>query len=79
MKLETETLSKILKSLTITKDEEIGCDDCFEEIDQFVEMLEEGKDPEQVMPMVKHHLVMCSCCHEEYDALLTALGIDEKI
>jgi hypothetical protein len=77
MKIEPETLAKILQSLTITNEIEIGCEDCYEEIDQFVEMLQEGKDPAKVMPLVQHHLDICACCHEEFDALVAALEAGE--
>ena len=73
MKIQPETLAKILQALNSTHEVEIGCEDCFEEIDQFVEMLQGGQDPEQVMPLVKHHLDVCKCCHEEFDALVVAL------
>ncbi len=78
MKISETTLKKIIKSIGMIKEEEIGCDTCFEELDRFVDMLREGKDPAQVLPLVQHHLEICPCCHEETEALLNALAaIDE--
>lgn len=73
MKMQTTTLKKIIKSLSKTRPEEIGCDTCYEKIDQFVDMLNDGKDAEHVMPLVQHHLDMCGGCHEEFEALIKAL------
>ena len=77
MKLEPETLAKVLMSLTNLQDVEIGCEDCFIEIDQFAEMLRKGKDPAKVMPLVQHHLDLCQCCHEEFEALILALDAQD--
>lgn len=73
MKLDPETLSKIMQSLTVTEEVEIGCEDCFDEIDKYVEMLRQGKDPAKVMPLVQHHLDICNCCREDFEALLESL------
>ena len=73
MKIETTTLKKVLKSLTITQAEEMTCSECFNEIDLYVEMLREGKSPSEVMPLVKHHITLCPPCRDEFEALLVAL------
>ncbi|MBN2045228.1 MAG: hypothetical protein JW757_09430 [Anaerolineales bacterium] len=73
MKIEITTLKKVLKSLTITEVEELTCSECFNEIDQYVDMLREGKSPADVMPLVKHHITLCPPCREEFEALLVAL------
>lgn len=62
-----------MQSLTVTEEVEIGCEDCFEEIDKYVEMLRQGKDPAKVMPLVQHHLDICNCCREDFEALLASL------
>ncbi len=54
-------------------DEEIGCDECFEQLHRFVEMRLSGLDTAQAMPLVQEHLEMCGECREEFEALLAAL------
>jgi len=54
-------------------EDEIGCDDCFEELHEFAEMELAGKSPEEAKPLVKDHLDKCGSCREEYQALLEAL------
>ena len=73
MPLNTEILKQIVRSIATTQDDEIGCDGCFEEIDQFVELELAGKDPAEAMPLVQNHLSRCKCCREEFEALLDAL------
>lgn len=80
MKIETSTLKKVLMSLSITQEEEMTCGECFEEVDQYVDMLREGKSPAEVMPMVKNHIQICPPCREEFEALLEALeAIDNSL
>ncbi len=71
--LNIEKLKKILHALDGTRDDEIGCQDCYEQLDKFVEMLLDGKPAEEAMPLVQHHLKMCGCCQEEYEALLEVI------
>lgn len=73
MKISEATLKAIVAKLALTREDEIGCDTCFEEVDRFVEMLIAGDSPEIVMPLVQHHLEICGNCHEEFDALISAL------
>jgi len=73
MKLTTDKLKKLIRMVKVTKSEEIGCDDCFDELDEFAEMKLAGKSPEEAMPLVKDHLDRCNSCREEYEALLEAM------
>lgn len=79
MKIETATLKKVLKSLSITHQEEMTCGECYEEIDQYVEMLKDGKSPQEVLPLVEHHITLCAPCREEFVALLEALKAIEDV
>ena len=78
MKIKDETLAKVIEALSMTYEEEIDCDGCYEEVDKYVDLLKEGRDPTEVMPMVEHHLQICDCCTEELKALLEALESLEK-
>jgi adenosine deaminase len=73
MKLDTKTLIKTLQAIAVTQPHEINCSECHEEIDSFVEMLRAGKDPAEIKPLVQHHLDICECCREEFEALIKAL------
>ena len=74
MELDLDTLKKMVRDIISTRPDEIGCDECFEELDRFVELVLAGKNAAQALPLVQDHLERCSDCREEFEALLTALG-----
>ncbi len=73
MELNAEVLKKMTRAIASTRDEEIGCDDCFEFVDIFVEAKLQGKNPEEAMPLVEAHLNRCANCQDEFEALLDAI------
>src|SRR3954451_21895141 len=74
---DREDLEKVVRMVSHTREEEIGCDECFEQLDRFVEMKLSGLHPEEAMPLVKDHLDKCGDCREEFEALLKALQTEE--
>lgn len=73
MKLTTDTLKRIVRAVVTTHDDEIGCEECFHELDRFAEMKLAGKDAAEAMPLVQDHLEHCENCRQEYEALLDAI------
>ena len=73
MRLEPATLKRIVHSALTARPDEIGCDDCFEQLDRFAEMVLAGKDVAEALPLVQDHLNRCRGCREEFEALLAAL------
>jgi len=71
--LDPETLKRMVRGIVTTRPDEIGCDDCFQQLDQFVEMTLAGKKATEAMPLVQDHLERCGDCREEFEALLAAL------
>lgn len=61
-----------------TLPDEIGCEECFQEVDRFVELQLAGLDAAQAMPLVQAHLDRCPDCREEYEALLHAMDANEE-
>ena len=48
---------------------EIGCDACFDLIDEFVDAELAGADADARIPGMRAHLEGCPACREEYEAL----------
>jgi hypothetical protein len=48
---------------------ELSCEQCFKELDRFVELELAGADPESRIPGMRAHLQGCSACAEEYESL----------
>ena len=73
MTLDLDMLKRMVHEITNTRPDEIGCDECFEQLDRFVEMKLAGKNAAEAMPLVQDHLERCDDCREEFEALLAAL------
>ena len=73
MTLDLDTLKQMAREIITTRPDEIGFDECFEQLDRFVEMTLAGKNAAEAMPLVQDHLERCHDCHEEFEALLAAL------
>jgi hypothetical protein len=53
---------------------EVGCQDCFELLDEYVELEVAGLDAEGRIPGLRAHLEGCPACREEHQALLELVG-----
>ncbi|GAB4530910.1 MAG: hypothetical protein Fur0018_18400 [Anaerolineales bacterium] len=71
--LTTDVLKKMVYTLAQTRDEEITCEECFEQVDTFAEMVLAGKPAAEALPLVEHHLTVCGDCRAEFEALLDAV------
>ncbi|MBU0494283.1 MAG: hypothetical protein KKA73_13310 [Chloroflexi bacterium] len=72
--LSLDTLKKVISGIMTTRPDELGCDECFEELDRFAELVLAGKNAAEAIPLVQDHLDRCQNCREEFEALLAALG-----
>ena len=75
MPYRRELLIRILMMTRETRDHEIGCEECWEEVDRFAEMVILNHSPEEALPLVDAHLRNCMECADEFRALLDALRL----
>jgi hypothetical protein len=68
-----EAIKGLLHKLEITHPEELSCEEAYDLIDQYAELLQNGEDAARLLPLVEHHLEMCIDCKEEFEALMRAL------
>ncbi len=73
MNLSSEDIQKMMHSVKMTRDHELDCGHCYDEIDQFIELELSNKNAAEIMPLVQDHLDRCVACREEYQALLEAI------
>ena len=66
-------VQELMHMLQHTRADEISCDEVFELLDYYTEIIARGEDAASLLPLIKHHLDMCSDCREEYEALLEVL------
>jgi hypothetical protein len=58
-----------LKRLLGPAGPELLCDECFEKLDEYVELELRGEDAHGRVPGMRAHLEGCPACHEDYDSL----------
>jgi hypothetical protein len=56
---------------------EVSCDECFELLDQYVELEIQGADADERIPGLRHHLHGCPACREEHDSLLALVTAED--
>jgi hypothetical protein len=70
---KAEFIRKLLPALEITDEHELDCDQVFEALDIYAEADLAEKEANELYTLVKHHLMICADCEEEYQALLRIL------
>jgi hypothetical protein len=53
---------------------QVTCEECFELLDEYVELEVDGLDADARIPGMRTHLAGCSACNEEHDSLRALLG-----
>jgi hypothetical protein len=48
---------------------ELSCEQCFEELDRYVELELAGADADAAIPGMRAHLEGCSACAEDHESL----------
>ncbi len=71
--MSSEQVAEMLRMIVATKEDVMGCEECFELFDRCADLITSGLAFDDFYPQVKQHLEDCVCCAEEFDALLTAL------
>jgi hypothetical protein len=66
-----------LKRLLGPAEPELLCDECFEKLDEYVELELEGARADDRIPGMRPHLEGCPACQEDYDSLRELVRGDE--
>ena len=69
--MERPDLKQALGRLLGPAGPEIGCDECFEQLDRYVELELAGADADAQVPGMLAHLAGCAACAEDHASLLT--------
>ncbi len=56
---------------------ELLCDECFEKLDEYVELELQGERADELIPGLRAHLQGCRACHEDYESLRELVRSDE--
>jgi hypothetical protein len=49
---------------------EVSCEECFELLDEYVDLEVRGLDADARLPGLRAHLAGCPACHEDHESLL---------
>ena len=71
--LDRGDINKLVRAVAETRESEIGCDECFGQMDRFAEIELSGSDAATAMPLVGDHLRKCEDCRDQYEVLLIAI------
>ena len=61
----------LLKALLGPEGPELTCDQCFAELDRYVELELSGADADSAVPGMRAHLEGCGACNEDHESLRT--------
>jgi hypothetical protein len=67
-----------LKRLLGPAEAELLCDECFEKLDEYVELKLRGAPADERIPGMRAHLEGCPACHEDYDSLRELVQSDDS-
>ena len=70
----TELLGRLLGPA----DPELTCDECFDQLDRYVELELAGRAADAVIPGMRAHLQGCPACHEDHESLAAILAFDSE-
>jgi anti-sigma factor RsiW len=72
-------LKQALGRLLGPAEPEVGCDECFEELDRYVELELAGADADAAIPGLRAHLAGCPACREEHESLRALVGGEQAL
>jgi hypothetical protein len=76
---ERPDLKQALRRLLGPAAPEVGCDECFARLDQYVELELAGDDADAAVPGLRAHLDGCPACREEHDSLRALVGGEQAL
>jgi hypothetical protein len=72
--MKRSELKRTLAGLLGPTRPEVGCDECFDRLDEYVELEVAGRDADAALPGLRAHLAGCPACREEHESLHALVG-----
>jgi hypothetical protein len=57
---------------------ELTCEECFEQLDRYVELELAGADADRAVPGLAAHLEGCPACREDHESLVAYVGARDR-
>jgi hypothetical protein len=77
--MERPDLKQALTGLLGPAGPEVGCDECFAQLDRYVELELAGEDADATIPGLRAHLDGCPACREEHESLRALVGGEQLL
>jgi hypothetical protein len=66
----TAGAQRLIAALLGPSEPELTCDECFEELDRYVDLKLAGRDRDHIVPGMRAHLRGCPACRADYESLV---------
>jgi hypothetical protein len=73
---DARRLTDVLAGLLGPVGPELTCEECFEQLDRYVELELSGRDADAAIPGMHAHLDGCPACSEDHDSLRALIEAD---
>lgn len=74
--MSDQDVGLMLLRLLGPSESELDCDQCFDELDRYVELELAGADAHAAVPGLHAHLAGCPACAEEHESLRALLELE---
>lgn len=64
---------ELVERLLGPAEDPLGCEECFELLDEYVDAELRGEDADAKVPGMREHLIGCPACREDHEALREAV------
>ena len=70
----TDERRRLIAALLGPGEPELTCEECFEQIDRYVDLQLAGADADRAVPGMRAHLAGCPACLEDHASLVAFAG-----
>jgi hypothetical protein len=77
MALKPEQIDRLLSMIKLTRDVEMTCQECLDQLDWYIQRDADGEPIEGVLEHVREHLEACPCCSMQLNLVLDTLKVME--
>lgn len=78
MALDSEQIRQLLQMIQQTREVELTCPECLDELDKYVQSTLDGTPLDGVLKLVREHLEACPFCEGELKLVLETLNAIEE-
>ena len=78
MALNPEKVGQLLAMIRQTREVELTCPECLDELDKYTQSILDGMPIDGVLERVREHLEACPCCRGQFELVLETLKAIEE-